>query len=262
MARETTAVARPNKRKSWRAFTRNHPLWDAILEKRKNYTPWVKIIEYAAERGHRLTSDQIEYGFKQAGVDYPRRVTPWVNTALEEWHDKTLPAVEDMMAALTKEAQEIQTIEDARTDLRAIYNQTEEPAARAALLEGIMGLTRNIFNLVSTYLHDLVLFRNAVGDAFPTDIAGRILGEAGSVAIATSTKAMAITDSRVIYREMKRLHYIMRHQMEIMVEAAKRGENIPEFAPLGPENEREGEGIIDGAWSLTEEDVDIGGQES
>lgn len=253
----TTAIAKPNKRKSWRAFTRNHPLWNAILEMRQSFSSWATITTYAAQRGHRLTADQIEYGFKQAGVDYPRRVTPWVNTALMEWHDKTLPAVEDMMAALTKEAQEIQLIEDARTDLRTTYNQTEEPAARAVLLDGIMGLSRSIFNLVSSYLHDLVLFRNAVGDAFPTDMAGRILGETGTAAIVTSTKALAITDSRVIYREMKRLHYIMRHQMEIMVEAAKRGENIPEFAPLGPENEQGVEGVIeDASWSLTD---DIGG---
>jgi hypothetical protein len=43
-------------------------------------------------------------------------------------------------------------------------------------------------------------------------------------------------------REVKKMQRIHRRELEIMVGAAKRGENIPEFAPLPPDDEEQADG--------------------
>lgn len=43
-------------------------------------------------------------------------------------------------------------------------------------------------------------------------------------------------------REAKRMERIHRKELEIMVAAAKRGENIPEFRPLPPDDEEQADG--------------------
>lgn len=227
----------PNKRCVSRAFTSQHPLWSEIIRLRNDLkTPWVTILEFARKRGYRLTVEQIKYGFKREDIEYARSVTPWLNTSLLDIKDERFPAIETMIATLMKDAALIQDVEDEREQNRTLYNNSEATVeVRAQLLAAIQGNTRELFRMTGEYMRRIVAFREAIGDALPDDIAKGLLGEEGGIATEVTAKALAMSDTKIFYREARRLHGFMRRQMEIMVEAAKRGENIPDFVPLGPD---------------------------
>ena len=48
------------------------------------------------------------------------------------------------------------------------------------------------------------------------------------------TKLLAITDDDVYWRESKRLQAILRQEYMVLLDMARRGENVPELKPLGP----------------------------
>jgi len=229
-------VLAPNRKAVSRAFTSQHPLWAEIIHLRNDLkTPWTDILEFARARGHKLTVVQIKYGFKREDVEYARTVTPWLNTSLLDIRDERFPAVETMVATLMKDAQLIQDAEDSREQTRTLYNEAEAAETRATLLATMQGETDKLFRMTGEYMRRIIAFREAIGDALPDDIAKGVLGEEGGLAAEVTARAVTVTDTRIFYREARRLYAMMRRQMEIMVEAAKRGENIPDFVPLGPD---------------------------
>jgi len=236
-----------NKPKVYRAFTKNHVLWNQVIEMRNAHATWGSILTYTAEHGHRLTKRQIEFGLQSAGIEYARHVIPWINDAANEFVESSLPALEYAQAALQSQATIVTDMERYCDTTLEEYELLGQPLPQPATAEQesvridarekarerwIKGLNRR-YTMMTEYLANLILFRRAMTDLLPAE-AVREMEKTEKGNEVTAGGLMQIHDQDIFWYEAKKLEQTVRRDFEILLAAAKRGENIPDLRPLGP----------------------------